>query len=364
MPRLRPARALFVLLATAVAAQDPPAVPASTLLAKLAAREVALDDARGIAEQLHDRPIAVRTSLFDALTKAYADQRAQCDRLRERVLQRFVKAVPAAQQALLPRGGEARIDAAQKTARSITARADLSKEMIHAELDPLLAELRGMLLPTPPQVFEHDRELPAEVEALRRKVAELDAWHDLCLEAAHHLDGDPEGRRHVARTGLPAVPSAGGSLDEEFARRCVDALSLSAADHRALEANEALRAHMDPAEFAGTLELNRVRIALGLAAVRIDPKLGNAARDHSQDMHTLGFFAHESPVEGKHTFGDRASRAGTSASSENIAQGHDTGESAVEGWWYSPGHHKNMLGGHGRTGLGRYERTWTQLFGG
>ena len=60
----------------------------------------------------------------------------------------------------------------------------------------------------------------------------------------------------------------------------------------------------------------------------------------------------------------RASRAGTSASSENIAQGHPTGESAVHGWWHSPGHHKNMLGGHARTGLGRHEQTWTQLFGG
>jgi uncharacterized protein YkwD len=142
------------------------------------------------------------------------------------------------------------------------------------------------------------------------------------------------------------------------------AMTLSAQDRKALEFNETLRATTDPAEFAGTLELNRIRIALGLNALRIDEKLGNAARDHSKDMVNLGFFAHESPVEGKKTPYDRASRAGTSASSENIAQGHGTGEGAIEGWWYSPGHHKNMLGSHGRTGLGRHETTWTQLFGG
>jgi hypothetical protein len=353
-----------LLFAPLVAAQDQAAVPASTLLTKLSAHDVTLDEARGIAAQLHDRTMAVRTSLFDALVKAYADQRTQCDRQRERALQRFTKAVPATQQALLGRGGETKVDASRKAARSISARAELSKEMIHAELDPLLAELRGLLLPTTAQVFTQEPALATEVEALRQKAAALDGWHDLCLEAAHHLDGDPEGRRHVERAGLPAPPSAGGGLDDECARACLYCLPLSAADRRALETNETLRAGTDPAEFAGTLELNRIRIALGLNAVRIDEKLGNAARDHSQDMHTLGFFAHESPVEGKRTFSDRASRAGTSASSENIAQGHSRGEGAIEAWWYSPGHHKNMLGGHARTGLGRYEQTWTQLFGG
>jgi len=363
---VRRARALapLVLLTTLLTAQEPAAVPASTLLMRLSARDVTLDDARGIAGQLHDRTVPVRTSLFDALTKAYDDQRTQCERLRERALQRFAKAVPATQQALLGKGGEAKVDAARKTARSITARADLSKEMIHAELDPLLAELRGMLLPTAAQVFAHEPELAAEVEALRQKVAALDGWHDLCLEAAHQLDGDAEGRRHVERAGLPAPPAGDAGVDDEFARACLYALPLGAGDRRALETNDTLRIGMDAAEFAGTLELNRIRIALGLNAVRIDEKLGNAARDHSKDMATLGFFAHESPVEGKRTFSDRASRAGTSASAENIAAGQSRGEGAIEAWWYSPGHHKNMLGGHARTGLGRYGQTWTQLFGG
>jgi len=352
------------LLTASLLGQEPDAVPASTLLTRLSSRDVTVDDARDVAARLQGRTLAVRTSLFDALRKAYADQLQQCDRARERVLQRFAKAVPGTQQALLGRGGQARVDAAQKAARSITARADLSKEMIHAELDPLLAELRGMLLPTPAQVFEHEPELRAEVEALRQKVAALDTWHDLCLEAAHHLDGEADGRRHVERAGLPAAPGGSGGLDDELLRTCLYALPLGAGDRRALETNDELRARSDPPEWAGTLELNRIRIALGLNAVRIDEKLGNAARDHSQDMHTLGFFAHESPVEGKRTFGDRASRAGTSASSENIAQGHARGEGAVEAWWYSPGHHKNMLGSHGRTGLGRFELTWTQLFGG
>jgi len=362
--RARCGGVLLLLMAVGLVAQEPAAVPASSLLTRLSARDVTIEQARDVAGRLRDHTLPVRTSLYDALRKAYTDQRQQCDRSREHVLQRFAKAVPATQQDLLGKGGEAKVDAARRAARSITARQDLSKEMIHAELDPLLADLRGRLLPTSAQVFAHEPELTAEVEALRQKVAALDAWCDLCLEAAHQLDAEPDGRRHVERAGLPPLPPSDRGLDDEFARACLYALDLGAADRRALEDNEALRDHLDAEEFAGTLELNRIRMALGQNALRIDEKLGNAGRDHSKDMATLGFFAHESPVEGKRTFSDRASRAGTSASAENIAAGQSTGAGAIEAWWYSPGHHKNMLGSHGRTGLGRYDQTWTQMFGG
>ncbi|MBL9079029.1 MAG: CAP domain-containing protein [Planctomycetes bacterium] len=355
---------MVLLLAVPLAAtpQEPPST--AQLLARLADRSAAVADVRTTLAALHDRGAAVHQSAFDALRRTYGDQVQACSQQRTRFVQRFAKAVPDVQQALQGRGGEARIATLRKQARGVTVRPDLTKEMIHAELDPILTELRGMLLPLPAQVLERERELADELATLRQREAELDQWYDVCLEAAHALDQDPEGRKHLARAGLPALPGGVGDLDAELARQCVLALPLDAGDRRALEDNETLRAHTDAAEFAGTLELNRIRMALGLNALRIDEKLGNAARDHSQDMHTLKFFAHESPVEGKRTFGDRASRAGTSASSENIAQGHSRGEGAIEAWWYSPGHHKNMLGSHGRTGLGRFAQTWTQLFGG
>jgi uncharacterized protein YkwD len=35
------------------------------------------------------------------------------------------------------------------------------------------------------------------------------------------------------------------------------------------------------------------------------------------------------------------------------------------GWFYSPGHHKNMFSpGQRRIGLGQYGSHWTQMFGG
>jgi len=116
--------------------------------------------------------------------------------------------------------------------------------------------------------------------------------------------------------------------------------------------------------FTGIAELNRIRMRLGLGVLAIDVKLCAAARDHSADMLALGFFAHESPVPGKRTPGERAARFGTSAGAENIAFGQASGSEAITAWWYSPGHHRNLLSGAARVGLGRAGHHWTQMFGG
>jgi len=141
------------------------------------------------------------------------------------------------------------------------------------------------------------------------------------------------------------------------------AMRLSKGDRRTLLANDETAWEIDSGEALGILDLNALRLLLGLRALRADPKLCAAARDHSNDMRRLGFFAHESPVEGKSSFSDRAGNFGTSARSENIANGQRQPAATNRQWFLSPGHHKNMLGNHGRIGLGRSGTYWTQLFG-
>ena len=80
-------------------------------------------------------------------------------------------------------------------------------------------------------------------------------------------------------------------------------------------------------------------------------------------MAEKNFFAHESPVPGKAKPWDRVAAAGTTASAENIAAGQESPEKANESWFLSPGHHKNLFGGHKRIGLGLHQKHWTQLFG-
>ena len=113
----------------------------------------------------------------------------------------------------------------------------------------------------------------------------------------------------------------------------------------------------------GVLSTNQLRFLCGLAPLRIDAELSRAAWGHSDDMRRLDFFSHVSPVEGKKTFADRAKQAGTTASGENIYAGSTSGNAAVEAWFFSPGHHKLMLGNHERVGLGNSGKHWTMLLG-
>ena len=134
-------------------------------------------------------------------------------------------------------------------------------------------------------------------------------------------------------------------------------------DRATLKANALLFEDLKPGEGDGIRDINILRIRAGIGALRVDVKLCKAGRGHSQDMVEHSFFAHASPVDGKRTPSDRASLAGTSGGAENIAAGMDSGPGAIRAWWYSPGHHRNMMGNHGRTGLGRFESHWTQMFG-
>jgi len=56
--------------------------------------------------------------------------------------------------------------------------------------------------------------------------------------------------------------------------------------------------------------------------------------------------------------------AGTSAAGECIAAGTQLGVKAIEMWWHSPGHLKNLMGkNHGRVGVGQEQKHYTQMFG-
>jgi len=120
---------------------------------------------------------------------------------------------------------------------------------------------------------------------------------------------------------------------------------------------------MDPEEVAAINETNRLRLLLGIGALAIDPKLETASRSHSKDMVEKKFFDHTSPIPGRETPWKRAAQAGTSASTENIYAGSKRGEDAIKTWWYSPGHHENMMSPARRVGVGRHEDHFTQMFG-
>ena len=153
-----------------------------------------------------------------------------------------------------------------------------------------------------------------------------------------------------------------GISGDDVDREALDIEMISSRDRRVLKKNEALAKEIKSEEARGIRQMNEWRIALGLNALLIDPKLCDAGRDHSKDMAEKGFFAHESPVKGKKTPWMRAENFGTKARSENIAV-NESAKASNRAWFFSPGHHKNMFAeGRSYVGLGGHGRHWTQMF--
>ena len=362
---------LCTLLATALSGAAPAHAPAAAdapwaavagqdiaaLVARLRDPKLSIDERESLQAQLlalgEDGARALQRYVeegYDKLDKRVATRERRYASDFERAAQKLL-------ESRLTRDAFKEIDKLRGEIAKLRADAALTKERIHEVGDPALQRLKELLDLTADDVFVSVPELVAARQALGDDTFELEESFKLWRRCNEAL---PEKKRSKALTD-PAARWIALEAGEQLA--CLLATPMSAGDRDVLARNRTLVAELDPEEAAGILDLNRLRIRLGLNALAIDLKLCEAARDHSGDMRVLGFFAHESPVEGKKTPWDRAARFGTSCSAENIAAGQSTGPDANIGWWYSPGHHKNMLGGHARIGLGRSDTFWTQMFG-
>lgn len=253
--------------------------------------------------------------------------------------------------------------------------AALTKATIQNESDPAVERLNEILTIDVHSVWTAEPELREQWEALLdardREFLLLENWR----AAYDAIMANPSGGERVAkRLSEPQAPTydADGLMDEAD-RLAQLATPMSQGDRRVFDANWLMpvtdeelppEGQVRLEEKLGVRFLNLRRVLLGLSAQSHDIKLSLACRGHSKDMAEHDFFSHDSPLKGKETPWARAGLAGTSASSENIARGASEGSGAILQWWYSPGHHRNMMGGGSRTGLGQFGNHWTQLFGG
>lgn len=221
------------------------------------------------------------------------------------------------------------------------------KPLLKTKSMPAVEELRALMIPQPETVIKAGG---SKLEQLRKGAMILATFRDAVLN-----------------TELSTIPADAKATIQAAEKKAADEISGIDKDSlRILDANAKLaaKAEVPAEEVKGIEECNLWRLLVGLNACVIDPKLCDAARDHSKDMAENGFFAHESPVAGKKTPWDRAANFGTSASGENIFAGSESAHSANSGWFYSPGHHKNMFSpGQVRIGLGQHGSHWTQMFG-
>ena len=221
------------------------------------------------------------------------------------------------------------------------------KPLLKTKSMPAIKGLKKIIMPSAEQVFAT---APATLNRQRKIVLILAKFRDAIVDTAV-LHDEEKAEEKIISKEKEAISSVAG-LPRDGLRIIGDNDKIAAKEN------------VPDDERKGIREVNEWRLLLGLNALIIDSKLCDASRGHSEDMERHKFFAHESPLAGKKTPWDRAANEGTKASGENIYMGSTLPAAANKGWFYSPGHHKNMFkGSHKQIGLGRYGRHWTQMFG-
>lgn len=315
-------------------------------------------------EALLDLGLEGSRQLARSLGEVLSDANSDFDRDAGKFLQRFEAAAIRTGENRGDRGHPAEVKALRETILRNARDQNLTKEQVVEESDPALKELTELFHVSLDHVYAQDKRLTDGFFALLSQLETNQRLFEYYERARAEVAKSEDAKRLLKQLeDLQSPAEEEALLVEEQQRIVLRAIPMGESDRRVLLENEALTKEIDAKEADGILELNLIRIRCGIGALRIDKKLCEAGRGHSQDMVELEFFAHESPVDGKKTLGDRASKAGTSASSENIARGQRTGKAVIDGWWHSPGHHRNMLAAATRTGIGRFEFHWTQLFG-
>ena len=324
-----------------------------TLLADFRKAKTKPDDREKVVDQLIEIGGPAVTQLQAVLNKElFSQSKAYGQKFQKRA-------------AVLSRGKTASIDLAElqrqrATVLALKEDANLTKEMIVNSADPAMERLGELLVLDRKVVLEKSADLQAE----RDKLAALGKYSDK-VAAVMLNESPPNKTGDAAAEAMDALKPATFEeyLQGEENLAAQLAMPMDDATRAILAGNAALAPKLDAEEVRAILACNLTRNLLGLSTLKIDLQLSAAARDHSQDMEKLKFFAHDSDVPGKKDPWARAKNFGTTASGENIYMGRTDGNQANLGWFHSPGHHKNMLGQHVRIGMGRSGVYFTELFG-
>ena len=243
--------------------------------------------------------------------------------------------------AKLRKTGSAKIE---KWREQFDSTGSITKDSLKAKAGPAMDALLEALVPKRQEVLDTAKTLTAR----REELVALDSIRGKCAA---------ELKTGAAASDFPKT------LEQQESLISLMSTSMSQTDRKSIETDMKKFARMGFEEWHAFVHLNVVRILLGKRPMRIDLKLSAAGRDHSKDMSHRKFFSHTSPVAGKKTPWDRAKRQGTKANGECIAAGVSSGPRAIRMWFFSPGHHKIIMSGASRVGIGNHSRTWTLMTG-
>ncbi len=202
--------------------------------------------------------------------------------------------------ATLSRGKTDKIDLAE-VARlrakvlDLKTQADLDKESIVRVADPAVERLGELFVFDRQDVLNKSPELRPDrtrLLALGRYWEIVSAALAAQLAAAKPAEAD-------LLADADKAPSFENYLQGEEEMAAELAMPMDDGTRAVLAANAELAPKIDPEEARAILGCNLLRNLLGLAPLAIDLQLCAAGRDHAQDMESLKFFAHDSPVTGK-----------------------------------------------------------------
>ena len=116
--------------------------------------------------------------------------------------------------------------------------------------------------------------------------------------------------------------------------------------------------------------VNSERAAQGLTALQKDSRLAALAQQKAEDMAKKQYFSHTSPTYGSAFDMLKAAGYSYKTAGENIAMGHKSAASVMDGWMHSSGHRANILHtSYEKIGVGYAVSAdgmpyWVQIFAG
>ena len=142
--------------------------------------------------------------------------------------------------------------------------------------DPLVTELQGLCTVTYDKLLETTADLRKHDAELRQAAIEILDWYGSYVRARSAASITPEGKKRVERAGPEEeVFDFDAVLARELDNALLQAVCTQPRDEKVLSGNLELRSQIDAEEWRGVLELNRLRLLLGLPLLSID-QIGRA----------------------------------------------------------------------------------------
>ncbi|MEK7310078.1 MAG: FHA domain-containing protein [Planctomycetota bacterium] len=213
------------------------------------------------------------------------------------------------------------------------------KPSLSKKMDEKIRAVKALWEKPAEKAIEIDKSMNNTAELLRAMVNELKKY----TATPKNKGNDEEDIGIDEDTDMITVLASGAAID-------IRNFPLNTTETRQMEYNRKVMKENEENKTADSIEkemvriINEYRIMMGLQACRLHDQLSRASRKHSQFMQSVGKLAHEGIGNGTPT--SRLQAEGFSGpNGENCAAGQGTPLGYFTGWYWSYGHHLNMISG-------------------